>query len=71
MLEQLRKMYKQFTRKSRVRKALSTPQGRLDILKAGYKKFSSELTERERKQMRKDIKKLEREIRRDNRQQVK
>lgn len=67
MIEAMKKLIKKVTRKSRVKAALSSPEGRLEMMKAGYKKFSPDLTERERKAMKKEIKQLERNIKRHNR----
>lgn len=62
MIKKLINAYKENRKKKRLRRALSNPSDRLELMRAGYKKFSAELSERERARMKKEIKSLERAV---------
>jgi len=68
MFELLKEKWKTWRQKVRVRKVMSDPVQRLQLLEAGYKKFSVNLSETERRKMKKEMhamrKVLKAEIRR-------
>lgn len=66
MFKELINNYKEKRKQKQLKKSLkrirSNPRDQLDMLTAGYKKFSAELSERERSAMKKKIKQLERAL---------
>jgi hypothetical protein len=49
-------------KRARIDKVLNDPQQRLRLLEQAYKKFSADLTDHERKKMKKEMKKLKKKI---------
>lgn len=62
MIKAVKDAYKKHKKKKAVAKITGSPHDRLEMMKAGYKKFTTTMTERERAKMKKEIKKLERAV---------
>lgn len=64
MFKYLMEKIKENIRNKKLEAIQKSPKDRLELMKAGYKKFGSEMSERQRIKLKKEIKLLERSIKR-------